>query len=191
MALRLLVLLLLVLPLLLLLLLLLRLLFCVLLLLLFLLLYVLLYLLFLLLRLPFFLLAGSANMDPRRSQNRPPGGAQMASWRPLGPPGPEACPKWPQGRSGAAPGRLLERSWRLLEPSWGALGASWGRLGVPGRPRWIDGRPFWVVFLEVCPGRLKNQRWMIVFSHFFEPLFNAFLGRLLSSLGLRRRGRAP
>ena len=60
-----------------------RLLFCALLLLLFLLLYVLLYFLFLLLRLPLFLLAGSANMDPRRSQNRPPGGAQMASWRPL------------------------------------------------------------------------------------------------------------
>ena len=151
------------------------------------LLYVLLYLLFLLLRLPLFLLAGSANMDPRRSQNRPPGGAQMASWRPLGP------RPAPSGRQ-ASPEPPLDGSWSALGGSWSRLGALLAPLGAvwgsPGDPRRLHGRPFWEVFLEVCPGRLKNQRCLMSFT-FFEPLFNAFLGRLLSSLGLRRRGRAP
>ena len=83
---------------------------------------VLLYLLLLLLRLPLFWLAGSANMDPRRSQNRPPGnGLLEASGGLL----PKAGPKWPPG-------------------------GSW--------TRGLHGRLFWEVFLEVCPGRLKNQR---------------------------------
>ena len=68
---------------------------------------------------------GGAKIDPRE-------GGKMASWRRLGA-CPRPAPSGRQGRSGAAPGRLLERSWRLLEPSWSALGASWSRLGVPGR----------------------------------------------------------
>ena len=127
--------------------------------------------------------------EPKSTPGGSPNGLLEAS-------GPEAGPKWPPGLSGAAPGRLLERSWRLLEPSWGALGALLAPLGAvwgsPGDPRRVHGRPFWEVFLEVCPGRLKNQRCLMFFCYtLLSLLFNAFLGRLLSSLGLRRRGRAP
>ena len=117
-----------------------------------------------------------AKIDPRGEPKWPPGGL------------------WARGRPQVAARPLRSRPW-TARGSWSRLGAllgrSWGRLGVPGRPRWIDGRPFWVVFLEVCPGRLKNQRCLMFFLHFVEPLFDAFLDRLLSSLGLRRRGRAP
>ena len=125
--------LLLVLPLLLLLLLLLRLLFCVLLLLLF---------LFLLLCSTscfsscvclFFCSPEAPKWTPGGAKINPRGGENGLLEAPGGLLGPRPAPSGRQGRSGATPGRLLERSWRLLEPSWSALGASWSRLGVPGR----------------------------------------------------------
>ena len=75
--------------------------------------------------------------EPKSTPGGSPNGLLEAS-------GPEAGPKWPPGLSGAAPGRLLERSWRLLEPSWGALGALLAPLGAvwgsPGDPRRLHGR---------------------------------------------------
>ncbi len=138
------------------------------------LLYVLLYLLFLLLRLPLFLLAGSANMDPRRSQNRPRGGGKMALEASGGLLGPRPAPSGRQGRSGAAPGRLLERSWRLLEPSWSALGASWSRLGVPGRSPEGAREALLGGIFGGLPREAEKSTMLNVFSHFLEPLLNDF-----------------
>jgi len=128
------------------------------------------FLLVLLLLVPPFLLAGSANTDPRRSQNRLPGGGQNglleASGGLLGP-----APSGRQGRSGAAPGRLLERSWRLSEPSWSALGASWSRLGVPGRSP--EGAR--EVLLGGIFGNLPREAEKSTMFNVFFTLFGAFV----------------
>ena len=112
------------------------------------LLYVLLYLLFLLLRLPLFCspeaptwTPGGAKIDPREGQN----GVLEASGCLLAP---RPAPSGHQGRSGAAPGRLLERSWSRLGASFAVLGRSWRLLGPSGNPREIPGgsaggRYFW------------------------------------------------
>ena len=81
-----------------------------------------------------FALASASFFAPPEEPKSTPGGGQNGLLEASGGLlGPRTAPSGRQGRSGAAPGRLLESSWRLLELSWSALGASWSRLGVPGR----------------------------------------------------------
>ena len=126
-----------------------------------------------------FLLASASSFARRKRQNGPPEepkstpeGGQMASWRPLGA---SWAPGRPQVAAKAAPEPPLDGSWSALGGSWSRLGALLAPLGAvwgsPGDPRRVHGRSFWEVFLEICPGRLKNQRCLM----FFFALFGAFV----------------
>ena len=119
-----------------------------------------------------FALASASFFARRKRQHGPPeepkstpGGGKMASWRPLGA---SWAPGRPQVAAKAAPEPPLDGSWSALGGSWSRLGALLAPLGAvwgsPGDPRRVHGRSFWEVFLEICPGRLKNQSCLMLFT---------------------------
>ena len=118
-----------------------------------------------------------------------PGGRKWPPGGLWGPPGPKAGQNGRQGRSGSP----LDGSWSALGGSWSRLGALLAPLGaVWGSPTPLDRREALLDgIFGGLPREAEKSTMFDAFSHLLEPLFKAFLGRLLWSLGLRRRGRAP